>query len=55
MEMIMAGGSPEMLERVYNNEVYKKAIRTWLPFLNKRGYLDTLLRQSETVKANEED
>ncbi|KAG5675466.1 hypothetical protein PVAND_005368 [Polypedilum vanderplanki] len=27
----------------FNNEIYKNALKTWLPFLNKRGYLDTLL------------
>lgn len=33
----------EMYIRVYRNETYKKAVQTWLPFLNKRGFLDTLL------------
>lgn len=29
--------------RIYENETYKRAIKKWLPFLNKRGFLDTLL------------
>lgn len=33
----------EAYDRIYKNETYKKAIKTWLPFLNKRGFLDTLL------------
>lgn len=27
----------------FNNDNYKNALKTWLPFFNKRGYLDTLL------------
>lgn len=30
-------------KRIYENETYKKAIKAWLPFLNKRGFLDTML------------
>lgn len=33
----------EFYSRIYGNEIFKKAIKTWLPFLNKRGFLDTLL------------
>lgn len=33
----------EVYDRIYKNETYKKAMKTWLPFLNKRGFLDTLL------------
>lgn len=44
IENMMTGGADaNMLDRVYNNELYKKAIKLWLPFLNKRGFLDTLI------------
>jgi hypothetical protein len=33
----------EIVHNAFNNEIYKKALKTWLPFLNNRGYLDTLL------------
>ena len=46
--MLMAGGDETMFDRAYNNETYKKAIKLWLPFLEKRGYLDSLI----TVKEN---
>lgn len=52
METMMAGGDPEMIKRIYNNEVYKKAVKLWLPFLSKRGFLDTLIVEDE--KATEE-
>jgi hypothetical protein len=29
--------------RIYRNETYKKAVKTLLPFLDARGYLDVLL------------
>lgn len=28
---------------IYRNETYKKAIKTWLPFLNEKGFLDCML------------
>lgn len=44
MEILMSqGGNPEVLDRIYGNEIYKKALKLWLPFLNKRGFLDTLI------------
>ncbi|KAG5678863.1 hypothetical protein PVAND_008494 [Polypedilum vanderplanki] len=36
-----------MYTRIYGNETYKKAVKLWLPFLNKRGFLDTLLPNEE--------
>lgn len=44
MEMIMSGGDPEMIERIYNNGNYRKAIQQWLPFLDNRGFLDVLIK-----------
>lgn len=40
------GGSDEILKlmkKVYQSESYKKAITTWLPFLDERGFLDKML------------
>lgn len=35
--------SKEFYERIYCNETFKAAVRSWLPFLEERGYLDSLL------------
>ena len=32
----------EMINRVYRNENYLNAVKSWLPFMYKRGYLDPL-------------
>lgn len=45
MEMIISGGDEAMLERIYNNDNYKKAIKLWLPFMDKRGFLDSMILQ----------
>ena len=39
IEMMMTGGGddPNMMDRIYNNENYKAALKAWLPFLNRRG------------------
>lgn len=36
------------LYRFYNAEGYKKAAKLWLHFLNKRGFLDTLIDEQKT-------
>lgn len=33
----------KMYIRIYRSETYKKAIKSWLPFLNERGFLDSML------------
>lgn len=44
LEMMMSGeDNSRMMERIYNNDTYNKALKLWLPFLNKRGFLDTLI------------
>lgn len=47
LEAIMGQSSEaeaqEVYSRIYGNETFKKAIKKWLPFMNKRGFLDTLL------------
>lgn len=45
--LMMEGGSPEMLKRVYQNDCYKKALQLWLPFFNKRGFLDTMIQEEK--------
>lgn len=35
--------SNETLKELYANEIYKKALMTWLPFLNERGFLDRFI------------
>lgn len=34
---------PIQIKRALFNDIYQKALRVWVPFLNKRGYLDKLL------------
>lgn len=41
--IVSAGGNPKLLQQIYGNECYKKAAMSWLPFLNERGFLDTML------------
>lgn len=48
--MIMGEGDPKAVSRLYNNETYKKALKIWLPFLNKRGFLDVLIVQDDGIK-----
>jgi hypothetical protein len=46
MEIFMGeGGNPELLKRAYGNECYKAALKLWLPFMNKRGFLDGLVKK----------
>lgn len=52
--MMMGGDNPEMYQRIYYNDFFKKAVTTWLPFLNKRGFLDTLLKE-KPVEAKKEE
>jgi hypothetical protein len=47
LEKLMGSDDPVMLEKIYNNENYKKSLKLWLPFLNKRGFLDTLVGKQE--------
>lgn len=49
MEMLMSGGDAAMLDRIYKNDVYTKAVKLWLPFLKRRGYLDTMIVPEEAV------
>lgn len=30
-------------DRIYCNDNYKKALKLWLPFMDERGYLDSML------------
>ena len=43
-QLFVGGEKAEELSRfIYDNEYYAKACKTWLPFLNRRGFLDSLL------------
>lgn len=57
MEEMMGGGmSQEKMKEIYSNPIYKKALLAWLPFLNKRGFLDTLLiDEPAPVEAKKEE
>lgn len=49
-DLISGEENPEMLERLYNNENFKKTMQLWLPFLNKRGFLDTMIKEDPIDK-----
>lgn len=46
------GGSDDSPERdrVFKNENYMKAVRSWLPFFNERGYLDTMIKDKDVTE-----
>lgn len=46
----MMTGEADFLCRVYNGAGYKKAVKLWLHFFNKRGFLDTLIVEDKTKK-----
>lgn len=39
--MLLIEGS-EMINRAFTCENFRKAVRTWLPFLDKKGFLDPI-------------
>lgn len=56
MEKVITGpDDPILMDRIYNNDNYTKAMKVWLPFLDKRGFLDSLLtHESEYVDKKRE-
>lgn len=55
IETMMTGSNdPDIMDRVYKNDNYKKAVTMWLPFMNKRGFLDTLLKEEKVDDIKEE-
>lgn len=49
METMMTGDT-EIMYRLYNGAGYKKAVKLWMNFLNKRGFLETLIVEEEQKK-----
>lgn len=43
MRTMMSGEGEEAIRKIYYNELYKKAVTFWIPFLDKRGFWDVLL------------
>lgn len=54
IEKLMTTEDPEMHQKIYNNENYMKSLKLWLPFLNKRGFLDTMYKKEVTELKSEE-
>lgn len=46
----MMSGDTESMYRLYNGAGYKKAVKLWMHFLNKRGFLDTLIVDDDEQK-----
>lgn len=45
------GFNEDMLNRMYRNELFLGAVKSWLPFLFKRGFLDTVDGEHDTPKS----
>lgn len=44
IERMLTGGSDTaVIAHIYSCPLYKKALTLWLPFLSRRGFLDTLI------------
>lgn len=40
----------DMLSRMYRSELFLGAVKSWLPFLHKRGFLDTVDGENDVPK-----
>jgi len=40
----------DMLSRMYKNDLFLGAVKSWMPFLHKRGFLDTVEEENEGPK-----
>lgn len=36
-------GKEEAMNKIYRNENFMKAVKLWLPFFDKKGFLDTIV------------
>lgn len=46
----------DMINRMYKNEIYLTAVKSWLPFLYKRGYLDIVAEEmTSTITTTNDD
>jgi hypothetical protein len=36
----------ELYDRLFQDEYFVKGVKTWLPFMNERGFLDILIRSA---------
>jgi hypothetical protein len=39
--------TPEVFHQIFRNDNYLNALKTWLPFLHKRGFLDPVIESEE--------
>jgi hypothetical protein len=45
----------EMIYRIYQNDNFMNAVKSWLPFMHKRGFLDPAQGEDEIVKVSTEE
>jgi hypothetical protein len=38
----------DMFNRMYRNDNYLRALKSWLPFMHKRGFLDPVAAEKES-------
>lgn len=43
LEKEMQSDDPAVLRKMFSNENFKNSLKLWLPFLNQRGFLDSLI------------
>lgn len=43
-ELLTGPENPELLDAIFNGDGFKKAMQLWLPFLDKRGFLEKMIR-----------
>jgi hypothetical protein len=48
LEEIMQSDDPTMLRKMFSNENVKRSLKLWLPFLDERGFLDSLVVKEES-------
>jgi hypothetical protein len=49
MDVFMAKGeNPDLIDRIYGNECYKTALKLWLPFFDKRKFIDVEINDENT-------
>lgn len=51
----MGADDPAMMNRIYNNDNFKKSLIAWLPFLFEKGYLDMLVTKKENGEVHKEE
>lgn len=44
-ELLTGPENPEVLKMLFTNDNFRNAMQLWLPFLDERGFLDTMIKK----------